>query len=228
MLALLCYNNKRGIYMKILIVEDNSIIRDGLVFYLTNEGFEVESCSLIEEAILKIKDIDLAILDISLPDGVGFDLCKTIKSSSNKPVIFLTARETDEDIETGLTLADDYITKPFRNKELLLRINNLLNRKELTNVINIKDIEIDTKKGQISRNGEEINLTALEYKLFLLLAKNKNQVIETDYLLDYIYDLTGNYVEDNTLRVYIKRIREKIGTDVIKTIKGVGYKIYGD
>lgn len=214
--------------MKILIVEDNSIIRDGLVFYLTNEGFEVESCSLIEEAILKIKDIDLAILDISLPDGVGFDLCKTIKSSSNKPVIFLTARETDEDIETGLTLADDYITKPFRNKELLLRINNLLNRKELTNVINIKDIEIDTKKGQISRNGEEINLTALEYKLFLLLAKNKNQVIETDYLLDYIYDLTGNYVEDNTLRVYIKRIREKIGTDVIKTIKGVGYKIYGD
>lgn len=214
--------------MKILIVEDNSIIRDGLVYYLTNEGFEVDSCSLIEDAILKIKDIDLAVLDISLPDGVGFDLCKTIKSSLNKPVIFLTARDTDEDIETGLTLADDYIIKPFRNRELLLRINNLLNRSEITNIIKIKDIEIDTKKSLVYRSSEEVNLTALEYKLFLLLAKNKNQVIETDYLLDYIYDLTGNYVEDNTLRVYIKRIREKIGTDIIKTIKGVGYKVYED
>lgn len=214
--------------MKILIVEDNSIIRDGLVYYLTNEGFEVDSCSLIEEAILKIKDIDLAVLDISLPDGVGFDLCKTIKSSLNKPVIFLTARDTDEDIETGLTLADDYIIKPFRNRELLLRINNLLNRSEITNIIKIKDIEIDTTKSLVYRSSEEVNLTALEYKLFVLLAKNKNQVIETDYLLDYIYDLTGNYVEDNTLRVYIKRIREKIGTDIIKTIKGVGYKVYED
>lgn len=214
--------------MKILIVEDNSIIRDGLVYYLTNEGFEVDSCSLIEEALLKIKDIDLAVLDISLPDGVGFDLCKTIKSSLNKPVIFLTARDTDEDIETGLTLADDYIIKPFRNRELLLRINNLLNRSEITNIIKIKDIEIDTTKSLVYRSSEEVNLTALEYKLFLLLAKNKNQVIETDYLLDYIYDLTGNYVEDNTLRVYIKRIREKIGTDIIKTIKGVGYKVYED
>lgn len=214
--------------MKILIVEDNSIIRDGLVYYLTNEGFEVDSCSLIEEALLKIKDIDLAVLDISLPDGVGFDLCKTIKSSLNKPVIFLTARDTDEDIETGLTLADDYIIKPFRNRELLLRINNLLNRSEITNIIKIKDIEIDTKKSLVYRSSEEVNLTALEYKLFVLLAKNKNQVIETDYLLDYIYDLTGNYVEDNTLRVYIKRIREKIGTDIIKTIKGVGYKVYED
>lgn len=214
--------------MKILIVEDNSIIRDGLVYYLTNEGFEVDSCSLIEEAILKIKDIDLAVLDISLPDGVGFDLCKTIKSSLNKPVIFLTARDTDEDIETGLTLADDYIIKPFRNRELLLRINNLLNRSEITNIIKIKDIEIDTTKSLVYRSSEEVNLTALEYKLFVLLAKNKNQVIETDYLLDYIYDLTGNYVEDNTLRVYIKRIREKIGTDIIKTIKGVGYRVYED
>lgn len=214
--------------MKILIVEDNSIIRDGLVYYLTNEGFEVDSCSLIEDAILKIKDIDLAVLDISLPDGVGFDLCKTIKSSLNKPVIFLTARDTDEDIETGLTLADDYIIKPFRNRELLLRINNLLNRSEITNIIKIKDIEIDTTKSLVYRSSEEVNLTALEYKLFVLLAKNKNQVIETDYLLDYIYDLTGNYVEDNTLRVYIKRIREKIGTDIIKTIKGVGYKVYED
>lgn len=214
--------------MKILIVEDNSIIRDGLVYYLTNEGFEVDSCSLIEDAILKIKDIDLAVLDISLPDGVGFDICKTIKSSLNKPVIFLTARDTDEDIETGLTLADDYIIKPFRNRELLLRINNLLNRSEITNIIKIKDIEIDTTKSLVYRSSEEVNLTALEYKLFVLLAKNKNQVIETDYLLDYIYDLTGNYVEDNTLRVYIKRIREKIGTDIIKTIKGVGYKVYED
>lgn len=214
--------------MKILIVEDNSIIRDGLVYYLTNEGFEVDSCSLIEEAILKIKDIDLAVLDISLPDGIGFDLCKTIKSSLNKPIIFLTARDTDEDIETGLTLADDYIIKPFRNRELLLRINNLLNRSEITNIIKIKDIEIDTTKSLVYRSSEEVNLTALEYKLFLLFAKNKNQVIETDYLLDYIYDLTGNYVEDNTLRVYIKRIREKIGTDIIKTIKGVGYKVYED
>lgn len=213
--------------MKILIVEDNSFIREGLVFYLNNEGFTVASSNNIEEAESKIKDIDLAVLDISLPDGSGFDLCKTIKEKFDKPVIFLTARDTDVDIEVGLTLADDYIIKPFRNKELLLRINNLLNRKEISNIIRIKDIEIDTKKSIIYKNGVEINLTSLEYKLFLLLAKNKNQVIETDYFLDYIYDLTGNYVEDNTLRVYIKRIREKIGTDIIKTIKGVGYRIYG-
>lgn len=213
--------------MKILIVEDNTFIRDGLSFYLSNEGFDVVSSSNIEEAEDKIKDIDLAVLDISLPDGSGFDLCKTIKERFDKPVIFLTARDSDNDIEVGLTLADDYIIKPFRNKELLLRINNLLNRKEISNIIKIKDIEIDTKKSIIYKNGTEINLTSLEYKLFLLLAKNKNQVIETDYFLDYIYDLTGNYVEDNTLRVYIKRIREKIGTDIIKTIKGVGYKIYG-
>lgn len=214
--------------MKILIVEDNTFIRDGLSFYLSNEGFDVVSSSDIEEAEDKIKDIDLAVLDISLPDGSGFDLCKNIKESFDKPVIFLTARDTDADIEEGLTLADDYIIKPFRNKELLLRINNLLNRKEISNTIKIKDIEIDTKKSIIYKSGAEINLTSLEYKLFLLLAKNKNQVIETDYFLDYIYDLTGNYVEDNTLRVYIKRIREKIGTDIIKTIKGVGYKIYED
>lgn len=214
--------------MKILIVEDNSFIRDGLIFYLSNEGFTVVSSSNIEEAESKIKDIDLAVLDISLPDGSGFDLCRTIKENFDKPVIFLTARDTDTDIEVGLTLADDYIIKPFRNKELLLRINNLLNRKEISNIIKIKDIEIDTKKSIIYKSGVEINLTSLEYKLFLLLAKNKNQVIETDYFLDYIYDLTGNYVEDNTLRVYIKRIREKIETDIIKTIKGVGYKIYED
>lgn len=224
----MCYNNERGMLVKVLIVEDNSIIRDGLEFYLTNEGFEVISCSNIEDTTSKIKDIDLAVLDISLPDGSGFDLCREIKSLSNKPVIFLTARDADGDIEIGLTLADDYIIKPFRNRELLLRINNLLNRKELTDIIRIKDIEVDTNKNIILRREEEINLTALEYKLFLLLVKNKNQVIETDYLLDYIYDLTGNYVEDNTLRVYIKRIREKIGTDIIKTVKGVGYKIYED
>ena len=214
--------------VKILIVEDNSIIRDGLEFYLTNEGFEVVSCSNVFDASLEIKDIDLALLDISLPDGSGFDLCRSIKFQFNKPVIFLTARDSESDIETGLTLADDYIIKPFRNRELLLRINNLLNRKEITNIIKIKDIEIDTSKNIILRREKEINLTALEYKLFLLLVKNKNQVIGTDYLLDYIYDLTGNYVEDNTLRVYIKRIREKVRVDLIKTVKGVGYRIYED
>lgn len=211
--------------MNILIVEDNNLIRDGLVYYLSNEGFEVFAYAFISEASEDLVDKDLAILDISLGDGSGFDLCKKIKEQQDIPIIFLTARDGDMDIETGLTLADDYIIKPFRNKELLLRINNLLDRKDISNMIKVNNITIDVRKCEVCVDEKIINLTTLEYKLFVLLVKNKSQVLETDYLLDYIYNLTGNYVEDNTLRVYIKRIREKIGEDIIKNVKGVGYKI---
>lgn len=211
--------------MNVLIVEDNDLIRDGLEYYLSNEGFNVKSYANLIDDNDNLVDIDIAVLDISLNDGSGFDLCKTIKDKLNIPVIFLTARDSDVDIETGLTLADDYIIKPFRNRELLLRINNLINRGCTSNIIKIGNIIIDNLKCEVLSNDKVINLTTLEYKLFYLLVKNKNQVLETDYLLDFIYSLTGNYVEDNTLRVYIKRIREKLGEDIIKNIKGVGYKI---
>lgn len=210
--------------MRLLIVEDNDLIREGLEYYLQSEGFDIVSIKCTEE-YSNLTDIDLAILDISLPDGSGFDLCKKIKTNYNIPVIFLTARTGESDLETGLTLADDYIIKPFRNRELLLRINNLLKRNNKSDIIEFNNIKIDSTKNEVFVDNNKVNFTSLEYRLFLLLAKNKNQVIETDYLIDYIYDLTGNYVYDNTIRVYIKRIREKIGIDVIKTIKGVGYKI---
>ncbi len=210
--------------MRLLIVEDNDLIREGLEYYLQSEGFDIVSIKCIED-YAKLKDIDLAILDISLPDGSGFDLCKKIKENSDIPVIFLTARTGDADLETGLLLADDYIMKPFRNRELLLRINNLLKRNNRSDIIEFNNIKIDTNKKEVYVNNQKINFTSLEYRIFLLLAKNKNQVLETDYLIDYIYDLTGNYVYENTIRVYIKRIREKLGVDAIKTIKGVGYKI---
>ena len=210
--------------MRLLIVEDNDLIREGLEYHLQSEGFDIVSIKCIEE-YSNTMDFDLAILDISLPDGSGFDLCKRVKSNRDIPVIFLTARTGDLDLETGLLLADDYLTKPFRNRELLLRINNLIKRNNLNDIIEFNNIKIDTNKSEVYVDDKNINFTSLEYRLFLLLAKNKNQVLETEYLIDYIYDLTGNYVYDNTIRVYIKRIREKLGVDVIKTIKGVGYKI---
>ncbi len=169
--------------------------------------------------------MDLVILDITLPDGSGIDIFKDIKIKLNVPVIFLTAIDNEDTIVKCFELgADDYITKPFRTRELISRINRLL-KKENHQSLTYKTIEIQTDSGRVFKNGEEISFTPLEYKILLMLFSNINTIITREQILDKIYDMSGNFVNDNTLTVYIKRIREKIGDDIIKTIKGIGYRV---
>lgn len=224
-MAFFCYN-KDGDFMKVLIVEDNDLILKGLTYLFNSENFNIISASKYIDALNIINDkYDVAILDVSLPDGNGFDLCKKIKDIKNIPVIFLTAKDQEDDIVNGLNIADEYIVKPFRNKELIMRVNKLLKRNNNSCIIKIKDFEFNLNDNVVKKNNESITLTALEYKILNLLLLNINNVVKMNTLLDFIYDETGNYVNDNTLRVYIKRIREKLNDDIIVTVKGLGYKI---
>ena len=214
----------------ILLVEDSESIIMGLKYSLEQEGFKVITAKTINEA-KNHKDYDLILLDISLPDGNGFDFFKEIKKKENVPVIFLTALDEELSIVKGLDLgAEDYIVKPFRVKELISRIKVALRRyNKISNyVISVNGIEIDTENMEVKKNGKLIELTSLEFKILLLLFTNKNKLVTRDMLLNKIWDLAGNFVNDNTLTVYIKRIREKIGDSegkIIKTIRGVGYKV---
>lgn len=209
---------------KILLVEDNEMIAKGLKFSLEQENMEVEVASSCAEVNLK-NQMDLVILDITLPDGNGIDIFKDIKIKLNVPVIFLTAIENEDTIVKCFELgADDYITKPFRTRELISRINRLLKKENHQSLV-YKTIEIQTNSGRVFKNGEEISFTPLEYKILLMLFSNINTIITREQILDKIYDMSGNFVNDNTLTVYIKRIREKIGDDIIKTIKGIGYRV---
>ncbi len=209
---------------KILLVEDNKMIAKGLKFSLEQENMEVEIASSCAEVRLD-DSMDLVILDITLPDGSGIDIFKDIKIKLNVPVIFLTAIDNEDTIVKCFELgADDYITKPFRTRELISRINRLL-KKENHQSLTYKTIEIQTDSGRVFKNGEEISFTPLEYKILLMLFSNINTIITREQILDKIYDMSGNFVNDNTLTVYIKRIREKIGDDIIKTIKGIGYRV---
>lgn len=218
---------------KILLVEDNETIILGLKYSLEQEGFEVEVTKNLTETKKKLEDsFDLYLLDISLPDGNGFDICKEIKSKKDVPVIFLTARDEETNVVLGLDIgADDYIIKPFRIRELISRINNVLRRydKNIANSrIEYQDLVIDTKKAKVYQKNEEIIFTSLEYKILLMLFTNQNKLITRDQLLDKIWDFAGNFVNDNTLTVYIKRIREKIGDKdgkIIQTVRGIGYRI---
>lgn len=210
--------------MKILLVEDNLDIVSNLTTLLSNNNYLVEYATTIKEALKKLnKTYSLVILDISLPDGFGTDLFLEIKKNYQIPSIFLTAKDLESDIVNGFNLGiDDYITKPFLSGELLARINKILNVNKL---IKVSNITIDTNKMIVLKDNQEINLTSLEYQLLLLLFTNLNKVITRDKIIDKIFDLTGNDVYDNTITVYIKRIREKLDTDIIKTIKGVGYRV---
>ena len=210
--------------MKILLVEDNLDIVSNLTTLLSNNNYLVEYATTIKEALKKLnKTYSLVILDISLPDGLGTDLFLEIKKNYQIPSIFLTAKDLESDIVNGFNLGiDDYITKPFLSGELLARINKILNVNKL---IKVSNITIDTNKMLVLKDNQEINLTSLEYQLLLLLFTNLNKVITRDKIIDKIFDLTGNDVYDNTITVYIKRIREKLDTDLIKTIKGVGYRV---
>ena len=210
--------------MKILLVEDNLDIVSNLTTLLSNNNYLVEYATTIKEALEKLnKTYSLVILDISLPDGLGTDLFLEIKKNHQIPSIFLTAKDLESDIVNGFNLGiDDYITKPFLSGELLARINKILNVNKL---IKVSNITIDTNKMLVLKDNQEINLTSLEYQLLLLLFTNLNKVVTRDKIIDKIFDLTGNDVYDNTITVYIKRIREKLDTDIIKTIKGVGYRV---
>ena len=218
---------------KILLVEDNETIILGLKYSLEQEGFEVDVAKSVKETQKKLENtFDLYLLDISLPDGNGFEICKEIKSKQDVPIIFLTARDEETNVVLGLDIgADDYIIKPFRIRELISRINSVLRRydKNMANSrIVYQDIVIDTKKAKVYQNNQEIIFTSLEYKILLMLFTNQNKLITRDQLLDKIWDIAGNFVNDNTLTVYIKRIREKIGDkqgNIIQTVRGIGYRI---
>lgn len=218
---------------KILLVEDNETIVMGLKYSLEQEGFITISAKTkkeTEEIILK-EEIDIALLDITLPDGNGFDVCKIIKHKLDIPVIFLTAQDEEISVVMGLDLgADDYIVKPFRTRELISRINSVLRRYgksiDKSNIIRYKNIKIDTSIAKVYKDNKEIIFTSLEYKILLMLFTNKNKLITREQLLDKIWDIAGNFVNDNTLTVYIKRIREKLEDDsIIKTVRGLGYRV---
>lgn len=218
---------------KILIIEDDDTIGIGLKYYLMQENFEVELIDNGVNALDKLKkyDADLILLDINLPDYNGFKLFKEIKKIKNYPIIFLTADDLETSIVMGLDMgAEDYITKPFKVRELLSRINATLRRYTNDNqdIIILKDIKIDMKKSKVFKNDIDMNFTALEYKIFLNLALNQNKVITRERILSDIWDINNDYVNDNTLTVYIKRIREKIEDNptypkILKTVRGIGY-----
>lgn len=211
--------------MKILLVEDNQSIIKGLVYALEQNKYEVEVKTTVKDTIIYLENnkVDLVILDVSLPDGNGFDLYKDY--IHNIKTIFLTARDTEDDIVLGLELgADDYITKPFSTRELLARINRILINKG-NNKITVKDITLDLDKMEVSKKGEVINLSSLELKILTLLFTNLNKVVTRQLIIERIWDWTGNDVYDNTVTVYMKRIREKLDSDIIITLKGVGYRI---
>lgn len=224
---------------KILLVEDDKTIVMGLVYALRQEGYEVEACYDAAAALQMAESnrFDLALLDLALPDGNGYDVCRVIKARTDTPVIFLTACDAEVNVVMGLDMgADDYITKPFRLRELLSRIRTVLRRagpgEEASHEIHCGAITIHLQQAKVTKNGTEIPLTALEYRLWLKLAGNQGQVLTRNQLLEGIWDVGGEFVNDNTLTVYIKRLREKIGDDpqnpvYIQTVRGIGYKAGG-
>ena len=221
---------------KILLVEDDSTIVENLREFLTEEGFSVTAVPGQRQAleILESDSFDLVLLDISLSDGNGFAVCSYVKQNTDTPVIFLTASGDEYSVVSGLDMgADDYISKPFRPRELVSRMRMVIRRfygeKEKIQLQTGK-LEIDTARGIVKKNGQEVFLTSLEYRLLLLFFQKKGKVLSRDYILEELWDIAGEYVNDNTLTVYIKRLREKIedspqNPQIIKTVRGLGYKM---
>lgn len=217
--------------MKILLIEDNQAIAKGLEYSLANIGYEVAIANTVHSArnYFKNDTADLIILDISLPDGDGLLLYKEKINGLNIPTIFLTAKDDEETIVTGLTLgAEDYIIKPFRTKELLVRIEKILLRKTNNTILTVRDISFDLDKMVVYKDKDVLELTSLELKILHLLFTNLNKVVRRGTIIEKIWELTGNDIEDNTVTVYMKRIREKLGSDIIVTLKGIGYRIDAD
>lgn len=214
--------------MNILLIEDNVGIIDGLKIAFENNDYNFNFVTKVYDAIkyLEKNKPNLIILDITFPDGNGFDLYEKYIKTLNIPVIFLTAKDDSDDIVKGLDLgAEDYITKPFSTKELLARVRKVLMRSFKQSKIKVKDVTFNIDKMIIYKNGKELNMTPLEIKIANQLFLNINKVVKRDELLDLIWRETGNDVDNHTLTVYMKRIREKLGDNIIITIKGIGYRI---
>jgi DNA-binding response OmpR family regulator len=219
--------------VNILLIEDDAAIASGLTYALEQEGYTVTHLSSVSETNTVIADksgtsgtagtgYELAIIDLGLPDGSGFDIAKTLSC----PFLFLTAVDDEANTVRGFDLgADDYITKPFRLRELLARVKTVIRRNNSeSHILTLGDILIDAKAARVTVNDTEVELTALEYRLLLIFAQNKGQTLMRTQLLDALWDSAGNFVEDNTLTVYVKRLREKLGEDVIETVRGLGYR----
>lgn len=221
--------------MNIFLLEDDEAIGMGLTYSLQNEGYTVTLAKNVKQAMDMIDDMNfsLYILDLTLPDGSGYDVCKRIKQKGDLPVVFLTAYDDEVNVVMGFDLgADDYITKPFRVKELLVRIKSVMRRynNSFSKIINIRNITVNTDEAKVFKDGQEIILTAMEYRLLLILLSNRGCVLSRNKLLENIWDIDGDFVNDNTLTVYIKRLRDKIEKEpnrpeIIKTVRGLGYVI---
>lgn len=220
--------------MKIFLLEDDASIAMGLEYSLQKEGYETKRCADVQSAlkVVEAEDYDLYLLDLSLPDGSGYDVCRAVKAKKDKPVIFLTAFDDEVNVVMGFDLgADDYVSKPFRINELMARIKSVLRRYHSENysgIVDLHGIKINTSEAKVYKNGREIVLTAMEYRLLLILLNNRGQIMTRNQLLENIWDIDGIFVNDNTLTVYIKRLRDKIEDDsdepkIIKTVRKMGY-----
>lgn len=219
--------------MNIFLLEDDEAIGLALSYSLENEGYSVTLCKNVKDAFNTIEnDFSLYILDLTLPDGSGYEVCKKIKEKGDLPVIFLTAYDDEANVVMGLELGgDDYITKPFRLKELLARIKTVLrryNKDTADGILKISDIKINMNEAKVYKGTQEIILTAMEYRLLLIFINNRGTVLTRQRLLEDIWDVAGDFVNDNTLTVYIKRLRDKIEDNpaepkIIKTVRGLGY-----
>lgn len=217
---------------RILLVEDDKGIVENLKAFLKKEGFDVEA-AMTQEAALDMAaetEYDLLLLDISLPDGNGYAVCRAVKARRDTPVIFLTASGDEYSVVTGFDVgADDYIAKPFRPRELVSRIKNVLRRHHRA-TLEYGGVAVDTVRSVVTRDGEEIALSALEYRLLLVFFNHKGMVLSRNQLLEEIWNIAGEFVGDNTLTVYVKRLRDKIEKDpqnpeIIKTVRGLGYRL---
>lgn len=220
--------------MRIFVLEDDEAIGIGLSYTLESEKYEVTLVKTVSEAkkTVENKEFDLYILDLTLPDGNGYEVCSLIKSKGDLPVIFLTAYDDEINVVTGFELgADDYISKPFRVRELLARVKSVLRRYSKENadgIVKIGELSVNTAEARVLLRGEEVILTAMEYRLLLSFVNNRGTVLTRRKLLEEIWDVDGDFVNDNTLTVYIKRLRDKIENDpndpqYIKTVRGMGY-----
>ena len=222
---------------RIFLVEDDKAIAKNLTLLLRSEGFTVSHAATRGEtsAMLAGNLFDLALVDIALPDGNGFTVCTEIKERYQIPVLFLTASGDEASVVTGLNMgADDYITKPFRPRELIARIRAALRKQERAGqAFEVCGLCVDTASGVVTKYGREIFLSALEYRLLLIFMNNPKNIITRSRLLDELWDAAGEFVNDNTLTVYIKRLREKIENDpanpqIILTVRGTGYRLGGN
>lgn len=223
--------------MNILVVEDDTTIAAGLEYSLQQEGYHTFLCQTVAEGnkVLAEEQLEFCILDLSLPDGSGYELCKVAKEKSDLPVLFLTACDDEVNVVMGLDMgADDYITKPFRIRELMSRIKSVRRRyhaeEDDKGIVTLGNLQINTMEAKVYKDGVETMLTALEYRLLLTFLNHRRQILSRNQLLESIWDVAGDFVNDNTLTVYIKRLREKLEDDpqnpkLIQTVRGLGYKV---